>query len=187
MRAVFLMSQADARHPLAHEPSILTGADVPGVVAPARKDEIVQRTATTFQPSQDAGSGTVEQLELNRSTGLLLDDDGPRADPIADHEITDVNLDEVATPQLTVNGKVEHSPISQSAVLIQSKSNGPDLLRLQCTFCAELLAGVPRAPLGCWVKLRLSHRISPMAVAAKGRIGRKVESGSVWPKSKWPL
>ena len=39
MRAVFLMSQADARHPLAHEPSILTGADVPGVVAPARKDE----------------------------------------------------------------------------------------------------------------------------------------------------
>ena len=151
------------------------------------KTKIVQRTATTFQPSQDAGSGTVEQLELNRSTGLLLDDHGPRADPSPGYQIANLNLNEIAAPQLTVNGKVEHSPISQSAVLIQSKSNGPDLLRLQCTFCAELLAGVPRAPLGCWVKLRLSHRISPMAVAAKGRIGRKVESGSVWPKSKWPL
>jgi hypothetical protein len=137
------------------------------VVNPARENEVAQPTAATFQPRQDAAARTVEQLELNRSTGFLLDNDGPRAAPSSGYQIANLNLDEIATPQLTVNGKVEHSPISQSAVLIQSKSNGPDLLWLQRTFCAELLASVPRAPLGAGIKLRLSHPFLPRPVWPK--------------------
>jgi hypothetical protein len=57
--------------------------------------------------------------------------------------------------------KVEHCPIPQSAIVLQSKANGPDLLRFQRTYCAGLPAGVPRSSLGARMKLSLSHRPWP--------------------------
>jgi hypothetical protein len=45
-----------------------------GMVAPARKREIGERAAATFQPGTDARAGSFKKLELNGSARLALDD-----------------------------------------------------------------------------------------------------------------
>ena len=75
MRPVVLRTQSDPGHPLINEPSILPGANMIGVIDPARKSELVSRSASAFEPGQKAATGWFEELKLNRSTCLLLDDD----------------------------------------------------------------------------------------------------------------
>jgi hypothetical protein len=74
-----------------------------GVIDPARKDKVAKRNPATFKPSQDAGAGGLEELELDRSTGLLLDDECSRTNPTATDEVADLDFDDVATAQLAVD------------------------------------------------------------------------------------
>ncbi len=67
--AIFL-AQSNTGHPFVNEPSILPGADMIGVIDPARKSEFVNRSASAFEPGQNADAGGFEELKLNR-----LDDD----------------------------------------------------------------------------------------------------------------
>ncbi len=46
-----------------------------GAINPARKDELVKRAASTFEPGQNAAAGELKQFKLNRAAGLLLNDD----------------------------------------------------------------------------------------------------------------
>ena len=75
MRPIVLRPQSDPGHPLINEPSILPGADMISVIDPARKSEFLDRSTSAFEPSQNAAAGGFEELKLNRSSGLLLDDD----------------------------------------------------------------------------------------------------------------
>ncbi len=40
-----------------------------------RHDKFVERAASTFKPSKDAGASGLEKLELNGAAGLPLDND----------------------------------------------------------------------------------------------------------------
>jgi hypothetical protein len=53
---VILSSQSDTGHPLIDEPSILPGDDMIGVINPARKSELVNRSASTFEQGQNAAA-----------------------------------------------------------------------------------------------------------------------------------
>ena len=75
MGAVILRPQANPSCPLIDEASILPGADMLSMVNPAREDEVVESASAAFEPGKDAPAGGFEELELNRPTGLLLDDD----------------------------------------------------------------------------------------------------------------
>ena len=75
MGPVILRAQSDPAYPLINEPSILPSADMIGVFDPTRKDELVKRSASAFEPGQNAAAGGLKQLELNGAPGLLLDDD----------------------------------------------------------------------------------------------------------------
>ena len=50
MRPVVLTPQSNSGHPLINEPSILPGADMIGVIDPARKSELVNRSDSAFEP-----------------------------------------------------------------------------------------------------------------------------------------
>ena len=63
-------------HALVNQPGILTSADMASMVDPTCKDKVVELAASALLPGQDAAPGSVEQLELDGSAGLLLDDDG---------------------------------------------------------------------------------------------------------------
>ena len=75
-----------------------------------------------------------------------------RPNRTADHEVADLHLDDVAATQLAVDRKIEPGSVSEAPVVIRAEPNGPDLLRLQRAFRAELPAGVPGPPLGARIK-----------------------------------
>jgi hypothetical protein len=64
MRPVVLLAQPNPGHPLVNKASILPGADVMGTINPARKDKVVERASSTFEPSEDAAAGRFKELEL---------------------------------------------------------------------------------------------------------------------------
>ncbi len=74
MRPVIVGAQANTSHPLINEPGKLAGADVIGVIDPARKGELVNRSASAFELGQNATAGGFEEFKLNRPTCFLLDD-----------------------------------------------------------------------------------------------------------------
>ena len=54
MRPIVFGLQSDPGHPFINEAGILSGGDMFGVIDAARKDEFVKRTASAFEPDQDA-------------------------------------------------------------------------------------------------------------------------------------
>jgi hypothetical protein len=117
------------------------------VVDAAWKQKILDRTATPLKPSRQAPSRLSHDFKLNRSTGLLLDDGGARADAPATDDVANPNFDQVATAKLAVDREIEQSPISKSLMLVEVKSDGPDVPRFERALGANVLACIPRAPL----------------------------------------
>ena len=112
VRSVVLRPQSDPDHPLINEPGILPGADMIGVIDPARKGELVNRSASAFEPCQNSAAGGFEEFKLNRPACLLLDDDRPRADLAAADEVADLDLDDVPSRQLAVDREIEHRSVA---------------------------------------------------------------------------
>jgi hypothetical protein len=86
MRAVVLAAEPDSVDPLIYEP---------------------RRPTAALQPFQDACPRRLEQLELRRSAGLLLDDDRPLSRARHSRHSRSWHLDEVAAAQLAVERQVE--------------------------------------------------------------------------------
>ncbi len=45
-----------------------------GVIDPSRKDEIVKRANSAFEPRQNTTAGCLKKFKLNGPSGLLLND-----------------------------------------------------------------------------------------------------------------
>jgi hypothetical protein len=59
---------------------------------------------------------------LDRPAGLQLSYDGSLADATTAHKITDPDLDQITAAQLTVDRKIEQSPISEPVLLLQPEA-----------------------------------------------------------------
>jgi uroporphyrinogen-III synthase len=101
-----------------------------GMIDPAWKDEVVERAAAAFETCQNAAASGFEELELNGSAGLLLNDDRACTNPATADEIADLDFNDVASPELTVDREIEHRAVSKPPPSIQPEPDGPDLLRL---------------------------------------------------------
>src|SRR5258708_6696871 len=158
MRAVILAPKADGCYPLVHEPGKLPSADVFRSISSARKDIIIERAISAFQPVLDVGSGGFEQFELNGPVRLPPHDRCPRPHPATTDEFADPNFHDVAAAQLAINGEVEQSTVTQPSLPFKSEPYRPYLLRLQRAFHPHHMAGVPRPtlPRRC-VELPMSH------------------------------
>jgi hypothetical protein len=168
MRAVILAPKADGCYPLVHEPGKLPSADVFRSISSARKDIIIERATSAFQPVPEAGSGSVEQFELNWPVRLLLHDRRPCPHPATTDEFANPNFRDVAAAQLAIDGEVEQSTVTQPSFPFKPEPYRPYLLRLQRVFSPHHMAGVPRPTLPRrWVELRMSPLFPPC-----GRIGR---------------
>jgi hypothetical protein len=106
---------------------------------------------------------------LHRGAGLLLNDGCPVANGAAADQIADTQLHEVAPTLFAINGKVEQGPITQSPVLIEIETDGPDVARPERTLRSDILPSVPGAPfMHGGVKIGMSHSASP-AVEVTGK------------------
>ena len=86
---------------------ILPRANVARVVSAAREGVALDRAAPALQPNLETGSGRFEQLELDRPTGLLLGNCGPRPDPASADKLADPDFHDIAATQLAVDSEVE--------------------------------------------------------------------------------
>lgn len=111
MGAIFTSHQADPSHPFINKAGILPGAEMAIVINPARKDVIVHRSASPFEPRQQARPSVRQQLELNGPTRFLLHHDCPRPDLSAADNVTDLHLHQVAAPKLAIDRQIEQRPI----------------------------------------------------------------------------
>jgi hypothetical protein len=68
------------------------------------------------EPLAYSNAGLFGDFELNRSAGLLLDYRRSIANPPACAHILDLEPNEVAAPQLAVNGQIEHREITFAAL-----------------------------------------------------------------------
>lgn len=88
--------------------------------------------------------GLFGQLEPDGMSGFPLADGGTiNGDPVRSH-ILNLEADDIAASELTVDGKIEHGKIACSALDLQLGPDRPDMLRSQRRFGAEQLALVPR-------------------------------------------
>lgn len=120
---------------------------MPHVVVAAREDVITQRAAAPLKPRDQRLARGFHQLKLHRSFGLLLHYHGSVTYASARHDIADGNLDDVAPAKLAVDGEIEQRSVAQTSVLVQPKSDGPYLVRLQGAFCTQHTSFVPGAKL----------------------------------------
>ena len=131
MRTIFLAAKADPYDPLIDETRILAGAEMIGMVDTAWEHVIAQRSAAALEPRQKTGPRVRQQLELDRSSGLPLDDGRSSSDLPAYDDVPDFEADDIATAQLAVDGNIEQRPIAKSPMLVEIEANAPYLFRLQ--------------------------------------------------------
>ena len=147
VRAVAARLETDRRHPLSDDPRVLSRRNVRPGVKPAREQEGAADHLRPLHPLRDRSSGVFRDFELNGAARLALDDRYAFADTIADNELGDPQTDEVAAPQLAVDGEIEQSEIARVAREFEARTDRPDLFRQQRPFLANEPATVPRASL----------------------------------------
>jgi hypothetical protein len=99
--------------------------------------------AATFQPREEARPNISGQFELNRSPGLLLNDNRPRPDLGARDQITDLNFDQIAASQLAIDSEVKQRSIPKPSLAFEEKADGPNLLLCQRALDANGFARIP--------------------------------------------
>ncbi len=149
MRAIFLLAKTDGSHPLIHQPGILPGAQMVIWISSAGKREILHRALSPFELRQQTRFGITRDLELHRSAGLLLDDHRPSADVMTSHQRADLELDQIAAPQLAVDGQIKQRSVAHAALAVQEKPDCPDLTDLK-TLAWRQLADRRSKPADLW-------------------------------------
>ena len=105
-------AQPDTFNPVAHQPGILTRADVICINCSARENVILQPASTVGEPSDQAFPGLLGQLELHWLLSLLLDNCCPVSSGCVYHKLTDAQLHQVTPAQFAVHRKVKQCEVS---------------------------------------------------------------------------
>src|SRR6516164_10388 len=82
------------------------------------------------EPVADGSTGLVGNLELHRPASLLLNDGRAIANSPASRHVIDPQPDEIAAPELAVDGEIEHREIAFSTLQLKPYPDCPDILRL---------------------------------------------------------
>jgi len=97
------------------------------VIDAARERIVLDRSTAPLKPCQEASTSIRHDLELNWSTGLLLNHHRPCSQLTAGDKVADFDLHQIAASQLAVDRKIEKCPVSKPMLSIQVKANSPNL------------------------------------------------------------
>jgi len=85
----------------------------------------------------------LRDLELDGTLRLFLHDDDTGGDPIPVTEVAHPHFDEIACPELAVDGQIEEGKIPNAVRDLQPYSDRPDFLEFERGPLADELALVP--------------------------------------------
>ena len=128
MRAVFGATQADGINPFVHEPGILSRAEVDRTVDTAWEGVVLSVATPTFEPRQQARPHIACNLELNGTTGLLLDNDRASSYLRSRNHIANPDLDQITAAKLAVDCQIEQGAVPNASLAIEEEADCPDLL-----------------------------------------------------------
>jgi hypothetical protein len=148
VRAKHSRVKPDACQPVGEQASMLAGCH--GPIAPMAPSEqiLTWPLAGLLQEVVNGLPGLIRQLELDRSSGLLLPDDRTIDRIPIGSDIFDPQGDDIATTQFAVDGKVEKGKVPRPSFDQEPGSDRPDLVRPQrrlAPISFPLFQGVGRA------------------------------------------
>jgi len=168
MGTVFLGSKPDRLDPFINEAGILPCAHVSPRMDRARKCVIIHCPAASFQPCEKAGACVAHQLELNRSTGFLLDDHRASSDFLPYNKVADLILTR-SQPRNLLSIAKSKSALSRRR---RSRSRKKRIAHICPGFRgrSDFLACIPCSAIGGGeIVARVSHFVSPSAMIGHGR------------------
>jgi len=124
------------------DPGILPGRQVRLRSDPAGKQIPGGPASNVSKPRLDRVSGLLGDLELHRTSRLLLNDARAITDPTADADILDLQPHEIATPKFAVDREVEQGLVAGSALHLESDPDRPHVPRLQRALLPDIVEKV---------------------------------------------
>jgi hypothetical protein len=119
-------------------------ADVRRGVNPTRKQIVLAAQVRLVDPRLNGFARWHRDLELERTPRFLVLHDRATGQPRAVRDIAHLQRHQIASPQLAVDAKVDQSQLAHAMLLLQSHTQGPDVLRLERGLLPDQLALVPR-------------------------------------------
>jgi hypothetical protein len=113
---------------------------------------------------------------LNWPLGFPLHDDGSTSDLVCLGDIYNPQPDQVASAQLAVDGQIEKRKIAQSAMNLETHTDGPDFTSFQGWFLAGDLTFVPRNP-NCVMGEQVLHDVSPLSLKGEPIVAKWTITG----------
>jgi hypothetical protein len=131
--------EADHCQPLGEQPGILTCRQM--AVLPLPSEEMVARhRLRRCQKILDRLAGLFSDLEPDRSDRRALTDRRAIDHITTGSNIFDHNADEVTAAQLAIDRKIEQRQVSYPPSDLKSRSDSPDVLRLERRLCSSELS-----------------------------------------------
>src|SRR5471030_1733797 len=84
-----------------------------------------------LDPRRDCGPRRFSQLELYRPLSFSLNDNRPGQDLIPVRDVSNAEIDKIATAKLAVDREVKHCQVSDLMRVLKLNSDGPDILQLE--------------------------------------------------------
>jgi hypothetical protein len=109
---------------------VLACRQVRPLLETAREQVLTSSATEVGQPISDSASGLLGDFELNWSARFLLDYCRSVANRPARAHVVDFEPNEVAAPELAVNGQIDHREIAFAALQLEPHPDRPDVLRL---------------------------------------------------------
>lgn len=136
--------QSNRANPAVHQARVVSRGQMLVLADPAREQVVAWLAILLRDPLQDRLAGLFGDLELHRAACHSLHNRGARPHFSAQQDIVNPQGHEIATPQLAVDGKVEHGEVAQAPLDLQADADGPDLPQFERRLLADELAQVPR-------------------------------------------
>jgi hypothetical protein len=166
----------DGSHPPANRPGILTRGEMRDVVESGREEMTGPRHLGLGTPRADRLPRQISDFELDRMTGLALRDRHAFTDDASDHEVRNLQADQIASTKLAVDCEIEQRKVAKIAGKLEAHADGPYVLGQERALLPEYAAFVPR-DLGRndgW-KMDLGHGVLHPASPVHRRIVRRRE------------
>jgi hypothetical protein len=110
-----------------------------GPTQPTWKQIVLGLEPRASNPRENRFAGWLGDFKLDRTLGLLLQDNGPRGDAIAAGDIPNAQPRQIAAPQFAVDCKIEQRQLAPSLAEFKADPDGPNIFELERGFFARRL------------------------------------------------
>ncbi len=131
MRSIGRWIKPEFGDPAFQNPGVLPSAKMGRLVDSAWEQEVVRSKSSLLDPLLNCVARRRCDLKLHGTLRLLLHDDGSRGDLIAMTDVANLQLHQIAAPELAVNAKIEKRKFTNPVCHLKADPQRPNVLQLE--------------------------------------------------------